>query len=154
MTLSTYILKRNGVPLGASNSLRNMLERSLGAKNFRTFWNYWNPIFGYFLAYKIFRPLKKWSSEAIALLLTFVFCRGIHDLVTLLYRGETSFLFCWWFALMGFAILLTDSLQINLSGKAWWIRASCNLLVIGICFWAAFALKNYSAIHVQLGSFF
>ena len=32
MKLSEYVLKRNGVPMGASNSLKNMLYRSFGAK--------------------------------------------------------------------------------------------------------------------------
>ena len=150
MTLATYILKRNGVPMGAPDSLRNMLRRSLGAKDFRTFWNYWNPIFGYFLAYKIFKPLKKAIPEGIALLLTFVFCGAIHDLVTLLYRGETSFLFSWWFALMGLAILVTDSLGVNYASKAWCVRATNNLLVIGICCMGAYTIKNYLGISIQL----
>ncbi|WP_268036081.1 acyltransferase [Algoriphagus sp. PAP.12] len=154
MTLAAYILKRNGVPMGAPNSLRNMLKRSLGAKDFRTFWNHWNPIFGYFLAYKIFKPLKKASPEGIALLLTFVFCGGIHDLVTFLYRGETRFLFSWWFAFMGLAILFTDFLGVNFASKAWWIRATSNLLLIGICYLGAYAIKNYFGVSIQLNNLF
>ncbi len=38
LSLSQYVKKRNGVPLGASHSIRNMLSRSFGAKSF--------PIFG------------------------------------------------------------------------------------------------------------
>jgi hypothetical protein len=59
MKLSEYIKKRNGVPFGHPNSLRNNLERSLGANNFSTFWNFWNPIFGYYLGTTVSRPLKK-----------------------------------------------------------------------------------------------
>ena len=54
LVLSDYIKKRNGVPLGASNSLRNMLYRSLGAGKFSVFWRYWNPIWSYYLGKYIF----------------------------------------------------------------------------------------------------
>jgi hypothetical protein len=59
MNLSEYVEKRNGVPIGHPSSLRNNLHRSLGAKNFSVFWNFWNPIFGYYLGTKVFKPLKK-----------------------------------------------------------------------------------------------
>lgn len=62
MKLSEYIKKRNGVPIGHSKSLQDNLQRSLGAKNFSTFWHFWNPIFGYYLGTKIFKLLKKDSS--------------------------------------------------------------------------------------------
>ncbi len=45
--LVQYVYRRNGVPLGDSNSLRNMFIRSFGAGSFARFWQYWNPIFGY-----------------------------------------------------------------------------------------------------------
>ena len=34
ISLSQYVKKRTGVALGASGSMRNMLERSLGAPSF------------------------------------------------------------------------------------------------------------------------
>ena len=46
LTLSQYVKFRNGVPLGDSQSLSNMLHRSLGAASFAEFWQYWNPIWG------------------------------------------------------------------------------------------------------------
>lgn len=59
ITLTDYVRKRNGVSIGSPRSLINNLYRSLGAKNFSTFWNDWNPIFGYYLGKFIFKPLKK-----------------------------------------------------------------------------------------------
>lgn len=47
LTLAQYVHRRNGVPLGDSGSLRNMLIRSFGAGSFGRFWQYWNPIFDY-----------------------------------------------------------------------------------------------------------
>src|SRR3546814_6624257 len=40
LTLSQYILRRNGVPAGARGSLRNMFQRSLGASTFAGFWRH------------------------------------------------------------------------------------------------------------------
>jgi len=58
LTLAQYVRRRNGVPLGASGSLRNMFYRSLGAGSIAGFWRYWNPVFGYYLGRYIYAPLK------------------------------------------------------------------------------------------------
>ncbi|MFI2742203.1 hypothetical protein ACG2LH_05650 [Zhouia sp. PK063] len=130
MNLNTYILKRNGVPAGSSNSLRNNLYRSFGAKNFATFWNYWNPVFGYYLGYYIFKPLKKVVPAALALLGTFICCGGIHDIVTILYRGYTSWFFTLWFIVMGILVLGTQFLKHDFSNYSWGIRATINTLLL------------------------
>ncbi len=139
MKLSEYVKKRNGVPIGHSNSLRNNLERSLGAKNFSAFWNYWNPIFGYYLGTKIFKPLKKVFPIGFAVILTFIFCGLIHDLVTTLIRGYLSLFFSVWFLLMGIAVIISKYLNYDLSNKKWIFRTFVNLVIIGICLF----LTNY-----------
>ena len=133
MTLTDYIKKRNGVAIGSSKSLRNNLYRSLGSKNFSTFWRYWNPIFGYFLGKFIFKPLKNVFPVVIAFLLTFVFSGLIHDTVTTLVRGKTSFVFSIWFLFMGVAVLITKFLNHNFSNQKWIIRAILNLTIISFC---------------------
>ncbi|MFT6796870.1 MAG: hypothetical protein ACJART_002016 [Maribacter sp.] len=138
MTLREYIKKRNGLSIGDSKSLRNNLYRSLGAKNFSTFWNYWNPIFGYYLGKFIFKPLKKIFPQAIALVFTFIFCGLLHDVVTIIFRGNSSFFFSFWFLLMGIAVLITKSLDHNFSKQIWILRALANLSIIGLCFWLTF----------------
>lgn len=138
MTLTEYIKKRNGVPIGSSKSLRNKLYRSLGAKNFSTFWNYWNPIFGYYLAKLVFKPLKKVFPIAVALLLTFIICGLLHDIVTILYRGKISVFFTTWFLLMGVAVLATKFFKHNYSEQPWIIRVLANLTIISVCFLLTF----------------
>lgn len=133
MNLSEYVKKRNGVPIGHSNSLRNNLYRSLGAKNFSVFWNFWNPIFGYYLGVKVFRPLKKVFPIAFALILTFVFCGLVHDLVTTLIRGKLSLFFSVWFFLMGIAVAITQYIDYDLSKKQWAYRAITNILIVALC---------------------
>ena len=142
MKLSEYINKRNGVPIGHPNSLRNNLERSLGANNFSTFWNFWNPIFGYYLGTKIFRPLKKIFPTGFSLVLAFVFCGLIHDLVTTVIRGEISLFFAVWFLLMGICVVISKGINYNLSNRKWIFRALINLLIIGICFFLTKGLNT------------
>jgi len=134
MNLSQYVLKKNGVPIGHPNSLRNNLARSIGAKNFHTFWTYWNPIFSYYLGTKVFRPLKRIFPVLIALMLTFVFCGFIHDLVTTLIRGKISLYFTVWFFLMSIFVVISKKWNYNLSQKHFLIRASANMLIIFSCF--------------------
>ena len=134
MTLTEYVKKRNGVAMGSPKSLRNNLYRSLGAKNFSAFWNYWNPIFGYYLGKLIFKPLKRIFPVAIALVFTFIFCGLIHDVVTTILRGRTSFFFTIWFLLMGIAVLISKFLNHDYSEQTWIIRATANLSIISLCF--------------------
>src|SRR5690606_29446263 len=113
MNLSEYVKKKNGVPIGHSSSLKNNLQRSLGAKNFSSFWNFWNPIFGYYLGKKIFKPIKKWIPAGIAVVLTFVFCGLIHDLVTTIVKREISLLFTVWFLIMGIVVVVSKHTNYN-----------------------------------------
>jgi hypothetical protein len=133
MTLTEYIKIKNGVSIGSSKSLRNNLYRSFGSKNFSTFWNYWNPIFDYYLGKFIFKPLKKIFPVAISLLFTFIINGLIHDTVTTLLRGKISFFFSIWFLLMGLAVLLTRTLKHNFSKQVWIARASFNLTIVSAC---------------------
>ncbi|SEL40689.1 acyltransferase [Parapedobacter koreensis] len=142
MTLSEYVKKRNGVPFGHPSSLRNNLYRSLGAKNFSAFWNFWNPVFSYYLGTKIFRPLKMVLPAAVSLLLTFMICGLVHDLVTSLVRGKISLFFAVWFLLMGLVVLVTKKFHYDLSLHNWVFRASVNIIIIGFCFFLAHSLNT------------
>lgn len=130
IALTKYILKRNGVPLGNQKSLRNMLFRSLGAKDFATFWNYWNPIFGYYLGYYIFKPLKKFLPTTMALVLTFIFCGALHDAVTSAVQGSLAFFFTPWFLFMSIGVMLSTILKLDFSRYSWLFRAIMNIIYI------------------------
>jgi hypothetical protein len=142
MKLSEYVKKRNGVPIGHTNSLQNNLQRSLGAKNFSTFWNFWNPIFGYYLGGKIFKPLKKVLPIGFAVVFTFVFCGLVHDLITTLIRGKLSLFFTVWFLVMGTVVTITKFLNYDLSNEKWIFRAFINLTIIGLCLFLTFFLNT------------
>lgn len=134
LKLAEYVKKRNSVAMGQPNSLRNNLTRSLGASNFANFWIYWNPIFGFYLGNFIFKPLKKFLPELLALIVTFVFCGLIHDLVTTLVRGSASLFFTLWFFFMSFFVVFSKITTYNLSRQNWRVRTVANLAIIVTCF--------------------
>jgi len=141
MRLSDYVKKRNGVPLGANNSLRNMMIRSLGAGNFSTFWKYWNPIWSYYLGKYVFKPLKIILPPALSLILTFVFCGFLHDVVIMMIRWNFSLLFTPWFLIMGLWVVISELIKIDYSKYAWINRAFINIVIIGSSFILAYQIR-------------
>lgn len=134
LTLGQYVQRRNGVPMGASGSLQNMLRRSFGAGTFAGFWQYWNPIWGYALGRYIYSPLRKFSPDALALILTFAISGALHDLVTMLIRRTPAFLFTPWFTLMALLIVIEQALNISYAQQPWGMRVIINLVQIVGCF--------------------
>lgn len=133
---------RNGVPLGASGSLTNMLKNALGAKNFSQFWLYWNPIWGYYLASKIQKPLAQVLPHNIALILTFSISGLLHDLAVSLIKNDIVYICTPWFFVMSLAVITSRKLNIDVSNFAIVFRAFIHLSTIVICYWLSdFILK-------------
>ncbi|MFN2170194.1 MAG: acyltransferase [Candidatus Promineifilaceae bacterium] len=133
LTLAEYVRRRNGVPLGDSRSLRNMLIRSFGAGSFGQFWQYWNPIFGYGLGKYVYSPLQRFLPPAVALVMTFIISGGIHDLVTMAIRRSTAFFFIPWFFLLGVGVVIGRGLNIDFSERPWLVRSAINLSYMLVC---------------------
>lgn len=142
MNLSDYVLKRNGVPIGSSDSLRNMLSRSLGAGTFSEFWQYWNPIWGFYLGRYIFKPLKSILPSSLSLVLTFVACGFIHDLAVMLIKWKFSLLLTQWFLFIGLSVILGKYANINYSKFPLIVRVVINTTVIAGCFFIAHQTNN------------
>ena len=133
LTLAHYVHRRNGVPLGHSASLKNMLYRSLGAGSFARFWQYWNPIWGYALGSYVYTPLQKVMPTALAHILTFVVSGAIHDGVMTLVRGSLAILFTPWFFLMGVGVIVGEAMNITYANYEWQVRVAINLVHIFGC---------------------
>ena len=141
MNLSQYVRKRNGVPLGAKGSIINMLSRSLGAGRFSVFWNYWNPVWGYYLGKYIFRPLKTFLPGSISVLITFIVSGLLHDVFVILIKKNFEFLIAPWFFLIGLCVILTDIVKIDYSKFPWIVRASINSSIIISTLLIAFKIR-------------
>jgi len=138
ITLSEYVRRRNGVPLGAPGSLGNMLHRSFGARSFAGFWQHWNPIFGYYLGKCIFVPLQRVSPPYVALVLTFVVTGIIHDIVTMAVRQDLAFLFTPWFLFLGIGVVLSKVTGMDIGARSWRLRAAIHSIYLGVCLALAF----------------
>jgi hypothetical protein len=141
LNLSDYVKRRNGVPLGNSDSLRSMLSRSLGAGKFSIFWQYWNPIWGFYLGRYIFKPLKLILPKALSLIITFVVCGFIHDLAIMLLKWKLTLLLTQWFLFMGLAVILSDYAKIDYLKSPWIVRAVINIAIILGCLFLAYQIR-------------
>ena len=119
-----------------------MLQRSLGARSFAVFWQYWNPVFGYALGRHVFSPLKRVLPPAIALVFTFVVCGAVHDLVTTLVRGSLAFLFTPWFFFLGLGVVAGRLARMDLGRFPWGVRASANLAYVTTCLGLALLARS------------
>ncbi|MFD0796299.1 MBOAT family O-acyltransferase [Maribacter chungangensis] len=133
-SLSDYVKSVNGVPLGHSKSLRNMLNNSLGANSFSSFWRYWNPIWSYYLRYFVYRPLRNFFPEKVAIIATFLVSGGIHDVAVLLITGQGSFIITIWFGIMAFVVVLEDFAKISLKKFIFPFKALIHVMTISTCY--------------------
>ncbi len=134
ISLSEYVKKRNGVALGASGSMSNMLKRSLGASSFYLFWKYWNPIWGYYLSRNVMRPLSSFLPVPLAVFFTFFVSGALHDIAVSLVKWKIIIFFTPWFTLMSFIVLLTKKFGISYQEYHWLIRASINIALVAVPF--------------------
>ena len=111
MTLTKYINHRLGNAPRAQ--AKNLLSRPFGAVSFAEFWQYWNPVWGYYLLYYSYRPLRKHLPRPISVWLTFVVCGLVHDLpfaiAAYLKNGSSPlFTITTFFTLIGSLVVITE----------------------------------------------
>ena len=135
-SLSEYVKKRNGVAIGFPGSMSNMLKRSLGANSFYLFWQYWNPIWGYYLSLKIMKPLSRIFPLWLAIMMTFGVSGMLHDLAITIVKWKLTFLFTPWFLLISLIVLATKAFGISYKNHHWLVRASINIGLIVLCFFS------------------
>lgn len=134
VSMSAYVKKRNGVPLGAKHSLRNMLYRSFGASSFAKFWNYWNPIWSYYLTKYVLRPIAAFAPAWIAVIVTFVVSGSIHDLAVSIFYQEIYIFFTPWFGLISLFVVLTEKFNISYANYRRSVRIFANSFFIASSF--------------------
>lgn len=143
ITLAQFVKLRNGVPLGHADSLKNMLSRSLGAGSFAQFWQYWNPVWGYYLSQFVYQPIKRFFGKSTAVVATFFVSGFLHDLAIMLVKQQSSILLTAWFALMGLTVVLSEAIKLRYGGLAWFVRALINIGFISASFYVAKQLLSW-----------
>lgn len=135
ISLNNYVKRRNGVPLGHPDSLRNMLIRSLSANSFDLFWVYWNPIWNYYLNKYIYKPVESISNRYVSIIFTFSFSGFIHDLVAFFIYKKLAFFFLFWFCTMGVTVVISKHLSIRYSKYSNITVGVINLLTLLVTFY-------------------
>jgi len=71
---------------------------------------------------------------AFSLILTFIFCGFLHDIVIMLIRWELTLLFTPWFFIMGVFVVIGDFVKLDYSSLPWIVRATINVAIIAGCY--------------------
>ena len=145
LSLAQYVKKRNGVPLGSSGSMSNMLSRSFGATSFPVFWHYWNPIWGYYLSRNVMRPLANFLPISLATFLTFLVSGALHDLAVSIVELKTILFFTPWFGLMGLIVVISKGAGISSGHVSWPVRALINASIILVSLGLTYFLEKLYA---------
>lgn len=135
ISLSHYVKKRTGVPLGGKGSMSNMLKRSFGAPAFYLFWRYWNPIWSYYLSRYVMKPVSSFVPHWCAILITFVVSGALHDLAVMLIKFKLLFFFTPWFSFMAVCVLLSRWLNLSFTHSPILVRGAINLIYISGSFY-------------------
>ena len=149
-TLKQFIELRLGKQTSEINLLKEMLVLSFGTNSFHEFWHYWNPVYGYYLYYKCYKPLQKYFPRSLCVILTFV-ASGffLHDLpfgwwirlIRFFHTGNFPLPFVTiWFSLMGVVTLITRVLKVDMREQKLAFRVMLNTLCIIVPFAIALGL--------------
>ncbi|NNL16153.1 MAG: hypothetical protein HKO81_05885 [Flavobacteriaceae bacterium] len=118
MTVEEYIQYRTGANK-ISSIVLNMFVKPFFASSLSSFWRYWNPGFGFYLLYYIYKPMRNIFPHWISFIITFVICGLLHDIlyiVPLAMLDGLSFVLPFisvWFLIIASGILMTEFLQID-----------------------------------------
>lgn len=145
LSLAQYVKKRNGVPLGASGSMTNMLSRAFGAPSFWVFWQYWNPIWGYYLSRNIMRPLANFLPISLATFTTFLFSGALHDIAVSIIKWKIILFFTPWFGLMGLIVIFSKWAGISYGQVRWPVRVLTNTSFIFVSLGITYFLESLYA---------
>jgi hypothetical protein len=127
LSLTRFIERRLGT--GGWNQTRNWIGGTFGARSLSEFWRTWNPVYGYFLYYYSYRPLRRLLPRAPAVLLTFAACGFfLHDLVGWILVGAIRFpVMTIAFGLFGLGMVITEAMRFSVAGWPFLLRAIVNV---------------------------
>ena len=142
-----YLHRRLG-PRGRGRWARFFLH-PFTAASFAEFWRRWNPVYGYFLAYYVYRPAARYLPKPAAVMATFVFAGLVmHDLPAwvvvrrVLPPGGTIA-----FTLLGAGLVASQRTGMNLSTRPTGVRVAVNVAYVATCTGLMLVIATRSARH-------
>ncbi len=126
---------------GSATQARTWLLRSFGARSFSEFWRYWNPVYGYFLHYYCYKPLRRRLPRPAAVWLTFVACGFfLHDAPGWMLARHVRFPeMTAIFMVFGAGVIMAEALKIDLARMPLPIRIVVN---------AAYLVGSWEVAHL------
>jgi MBOAT, membrane-bound O-acyltransferase family len=143
ITLTQYINHRLGVT--PQEQAVNFLAKPFGARSFTEFWQYWNPVWGYYLFYYCYHPLHKKLPRSLSVFLTFLICGFIHDLPFAIAAYVTNgklpfFTITTFFILIGSLVVITEKVKFQFTSVPIRLRWLIHITFLLLCYQAALYL--------------
>lgn len=119
--------------------IKSMFVKSFQAKTAKEFWNYWNPVFGYYMLFYFYKPLTNKVPRAVRVIVTFTVSGFfLHDIIF-------WWPFCWiiaykthfplgtvWFLFLAIIMLVLEKVGFNTGKYSPEIRVMTNLFYLSI----------------------
>jgi len=149
ITLTQYINHR----LGATSREQaiNFLGKPFGARSPAEFWQYWNPVWSYFLLFYCYRLLRRNLPRWLSVVLTFFFCGLVHDLPFGILSYSTVgrppfFTLTAFLTLNGLLVVLSEKARFRLTRIQTRFRWLTHLTILTACYLAALRLTTWIAV--------
>ena len=134
--MRSYVLRRMGHKRGFA-LVTEMFHRAFTADSLANFWRYWNPVYGFYLARYVQRPLKRLVPRPLSVVLTFAFSGFVlHDMLglwpVLVFKTgvfKPPFVTSW-FTLVGLLVVLTEALGVSFAARSGQQRVTIHLVVL------------------------
>ena len=130
MNRNDYLGRKTGYRSTEWGRIVYMTRQSFTAPTFRAFWQNWNPLWSYYLTYKVYAPLRNHLPDGLALLLTFSISGFLHDVAAMAVLGRPFFLFTLLFSVFGLWVLAEAWSGYSLRKKSNWIRVMYHLILL------------------------
>jgi hypothetical protein len=146
MTVEEYIKYRTG-SIDLLKVIRVIFTKPFKASSLRKFWWYWNPGYGYYLLFYCYRPLRTLLPHSLALILTFLICGFLHDIlylvpIAIMDGGKIPLPFVTtWFLLISIGIIISEYMRINFKNIRTWFRPIIHFGFLALTFAATVYLS-------------
>lgn len=142
-TFAEYQRRRLGRRGPQWHQIVRMVGRSFGAPTFAAFWRYWNPLFGYYLYYRCYRPLIRIIPRPMAVIATFAASGVVHDLFATV-AVQRPIAWCTGaFTVFGVFVVAEEGVGWNLRRVPRWLRPLYHFALIATTVWVVQKLRGH-----------